>query len=287
MVLQQFITVKNKLYLHSLSIKTKIQLLKFKHTFISALLGVLLLLSISMQAQKGRLNLQEHDQNRYHFGFFVALNQMDFSIQTNEALFGSYIELHPAEFEYTDFVGLDFIQFYGVHSLPSTGFTLGIIGNLKITPNLDLRFVPSLSFGERILNYSFQTIILGTEPEILNISKHIISTNVDLPFYLKYKSKRAGNFRAYLLSGVKFTIDMASNSDKNKSENGDFLRLKTSDISFEAGVGMDYYFDFFKFSLELKMGYGFNNLLATEGNVFADGIKSIHSKTFQISLTFE
>lgn len=285
MVLQQFITVKNKLYLHSLSIKTKIQLLKLKHTFISILFGTLLLLSISMQAQKGRLNLQEHDQNRYHFGFFVALNQMDFSIKTNEEFIGSFIDYNLKE--YQDFANVDNILFYGVHSTPSTGFTLGIIGNLKITPYLDLRFAPSLSFGERILNYSFQTTTFGTEPEIINISKHIISTNVDLPFYLKYKSKRAGNFRAYLLSGVKFTIDMAANSDKNKDSTEGLLILKTSDIAFEVGVGADYYFNFFKFSLEVKMGYGFNNILASEDNIFADGIKSIHSKTFQISLTFE
>lgn len=283
MVLQQFIVVKNKLYLHSLSIKTKIQLLKIKHTFISIFFGTLLLLSSSMQAQKGRLNLQEHDQNRYHFGFFVALNQMDFSIKTNDSFIGSSITYDLKE--YPDFVGADAIQFYGVHSLPSTGFTLGIIGNLKITPYLDLRFVPSLSFGERILKYSFQ--VLGEESEMLSVSKHIMSTNVDLPFYLKYKSKRAGNFRAYLLSGVKFTIDMAANSDKNKNQNGDLLRLKSSDIAFEAGVGIDYYFNFFKFSVEMKMGYGFNNILATEENIFADGIESIHSKTFQISLTFE
>ncbi len=260
-------------------------MLKLKHTFISTLFGTLLLFSISMQAQKRRLNLQEHDQNRYHFGFFVALNQMNFSIKTNEDIFGSILDYDLNE--YRDFVSVDNILFYGVHSLPSTGFTLGIIGNLKITPNFDLRFVPSLSFGERILNYTFKTITFGIEPELVNISKHFISTNVDLPFYLKYKSKRVGNFRAYLLSGVKFSIDMAANSDKNKNENGDFLRLKTSDIAFEAGVGVDYYFDFFKFSVEMKMGYGFNNILATENNVFADGIKSIHSKTFQISLTFE
>ncbi len=283
MALQQFIAGKNKLYLHSLSIKTKIQLLKIKHIFIVCIVSLLLLSSSVIQAQQVKLRLQEHDHHPYHFGFFVAINQMDFSIKTNEQFIG--ITYDPSE--YTDFVGADFVQFYGVNSQPSKGFTVGIIGNLKITPNLDLRFVPSLSFGERILNYSIYKFIIGENPSLVNITKQIISTNVDLPFIIKYKSKRAGNFRAYVLSGVKFTIDMAANSDKNRQQNEDFLRLKSSDIAFEAGVGFDYYFDFFKFGVEMKMGYGINNLLDTEGNIYADGVKSLHSKTFQLSLTFE
>ena len=257
--------------------------MKYKNILIPLFFGILMLSSFTMQAQQFKMKLQEHDHNRYHFGFFVALNQMDFSIKTEEEFIG--ITYDPTE--YSDFVGVDFIQFYGVNSSPSMGFSVGIIGNLKITPNLDLRFVPTLSFGERVLNYSIYQFVIGEMPEIRNISKHIASTNVDLPFYIKYKSKRAGNFRAYILSGVKFTIDMAANSDKNKQQNEDLLRLKNSDIVFEAGVGIDYYFDFFKFGIEMKMGYGINNLLDTEGNIFADGIKSLNSKTFQLSLTFE
>lgn len=258
-------------------------MLKLKHIFIVFIFCSSLLPSIKVQAQQQKLNLQEHDHNRYHFGFFVAINQMDFSLKTNEQLIGKKFD--PTD--YSDFASADKVKFHGVNSEPSMGFTVGIIGNFKLTPNLDLRFVPSLSFGDRILNYSFQEFYDIEDPQMLSISKHIISTNVDLPFYIKYKSKRAGNFRAYILSGVKFTIDMAANSDKNKQENEDLLKLKSSDISFEAGVGIDYYFDFFKFSVEMKMGYGFNNLLATEGNIFSDGIKSINSKTFQLSLTFE
>lgn len=242
-----------------------------------------MLSSFTISAQHLKMNLQEHDYNRYHFGFFVALNQMDFSLKTNEIYMGSSYD--PSE--YSDFVGVDIVQFNGVSSKSGMGFTVGIIGNLKITPNLDLRFVPSLSFGDRTLIYTIRQIIIGEDPTILSLSKNIISTNVDLPFYIKYKSDRAGNFRVYVLGGVKFIIDMAANSDKNKQQNEDYLRLKKGDIAFEAGAGIDYYFDFFKFGIEIKMGYGFNNLLATEGNIFADGIKSINSKTFQLSLTFE
>ena len=93
--------------------------------------------------------------------------------------------------------------------------------------------------------------------------------------------------RAFVFGGVKASIDMAANSDKNLQQNEDLLRLAKTDLLFETGVGIDYYFDFFKFSIELKMAYGINNLIVTEGNMYADALKSIRSKVFQLSLTFE
>lgn len=36
------------------------------------------------------------------------------------------------------------------------GFNLGIVASLNIHPNLSLRFLPTLSFQERILQYQFR-----------------------------------------------------------------------------------------------------------------------------------
>ena len=257
--------------------------MKLKYFILAFLFGGLLLTPSALQAQKTRLNLQEHDYNPYHFGFFVAVNQMDFSIKSNDNLIGVIYD--PAN--YSDFVGTNHVQFYGVFSEPSMGFTVGIIGNLKINKYLDLRFIPSLSFGERTLSYSIMKHYDASDPEMVLLKKSIVSTHVDFPFHIKYKSKRLNNLRAYILGGVKISIDMAANSDKNQQQNEDLLRLKQTDLLFETGVGFDYYFDFFKFGLELKVAYGLNNLIATEGNMFADALKGIHSKTIQLSLTFE
>ncbi len=273
---------KNKFYVLSFSIIQKLFTLNFKHFITSVFFCCLLLLSIHSKAQHSKTNLQEHDYQRYHFGFFVAANQMDFSIKTNRSLIGATYNTA----EYSDFTAYNQVTFLGVESEATPGFTVGIIGNLKLHKYFDLRVIPSLSFGERILNYSVEGTGTGGT-EIINVKKNIVSTHVDVPVHIKYKSKRWNNYRAYVLSGVKFSFDMAANSDKNKQQNEDLIRLKTSDILFEAGVGFDYYFDFFKFALEIKMSYGLNNILATSGNLFSDGIESIHNKNFQISITFE
>jgi hypothetical protein len=256
-------------------------LLRYKVIFIFSFFSALFLLTSTAQAQI--TNLQEHDFRRYHFGFFVAANQMDFSLKTNEELIGKAY----APDDYTDFVGLDSVQFFGVHGIPHTGFTVGIIGNLKLFEYLDFRFVPSLAFGERTLNYSIRQFEDEVDPEMVNLKKNIVSTHVDLPFFVKYQSKRVNNFRAYILGGIKFSLDLAANSDRNKQETGDFLRLRKTDILIESGVGVNYYFFFFKFGIELKVAYGINNLMVSEDNIFADGVKSIRSKIFQLSLTFE
>jgi hypothetical protein len=172
------------------------------------------------------------------------------------------------------------VEIYGISSRPTIGFTLGLIGNKKINQYLDLRFTPGLAFGERILDYTFR------DPK-LSEKITIKSTHIDLPVYIKYKSKRAKNFRAYVLGGAKLSIDLAANSEKNVEENKKSVLLKRNDLMLEAGVGFDFYMSFFKFGIEIKMSYGLFDLKNSKNNIYADGIKSLRSKNFMISLTFE
>ena len=54
-----------------------------------------------------------------------------------------------------------------------------------------------------------------------------------------------------------------------------------------AGIGFDFYCTYFKFSTELKMSFGFVNLLKEEDNMYATSVTSLKSKILQISFTFE
>ena len=38
---------------------------------------------------------------------------------------------------------------------PKSGFNLGIVSSLNLTPNLKIRLVPSLSFQERVIEYTY------------------------------------------------------------------------------------------------------------------------------------
>ena len=100
------------------------------------------------------------------------------------------------------------------------GFNLGIVSNLRLGKYTDLRFIPTLVFGERILNYQF------TDQNNNSLkSKRIESTLIDFPISLKYKSERYNNFRTYVICGVKYSLDIASQSTID-DEGQELVKLK-------------------------------------------------------------
>lgn len=230
------------------------------------------------------LNLPAYDHAKYHFGFILAGNQMLFTIK-NKPGFNNIRYLNE------DAPGLNYDSLYilSINTGPTPGFTIGIVSNLRLGKYFDLRFVPSLAFGERKINYSFWAY-RDSVPAIVDITKPVTSTYVELPLTLKYKSKRMNNVRGYLLGGIKYNIDLASNK-KNKEEDAlgkpTYVKLNSHDLLVEIGVGFDFYTTYFKFGTEIKMGYGINDLLVRDNNIFTSGIERLNSKIFILSFTFE
>lgn len=223
------------------------------------------LFSFQTNAQRARIpNNPNYDLKNYHFGFLLGLNQMNFAIKPLD-------NLRPLD------------TLYDVEALPELGFNIGIIADLKLNNFMNLRFIPSLSFGERTLNYS----IKYNNQIISLISKKVESTYIEFPLELKLRSQRMTNTRAYVLGGVKYCLDLASQAKKKEDENEYVIKLSKSDVLLELGVGFDFYLVYFKLGTELKMSYGINDLLIRENNVFTNGIERLNSKMFQFSLTFE
>jgi hypothetical protein len=233
-------------------------------------------------AQKKVMNLPTYDYARYHFGFILALNQMGFSLKVKD-------DLHTMVFDslQSPDIFADSMRVLGISPQPTMGFTIGIVGNLRLGKYFDLRFVPSLSFGERYINYTFLRYKDGT-PTVVEIKKSITSTFVDFPLHVKYKSKRLTNARAYVLGGIRYTLDLASSrAAKKEDQNNVIVKLNRDDLLFEVGVGFDFYNGWFKFGTEIKMAYGLSDLLKREGNIYTEGIESLKSKIFQLTFTFE
>lgn len=257
----------------------------FKKSGLVHLAMVMLLLVVSTQMvgqQRKSMNLPTFDHSRYHFGFILGANQMLFSVKTIDNL--SFKKWTTNELP--DFYAVDSAFVYSLNSSPTPGFTIGIVGDLHITPLLDLRFIPSLSFGERILNYNILTFKNGIA-QAVEMKKSITSTIVEFPLELKYKSRRLNNIAAYVLGGVKYSIDLASQKKAQQNSTDITVKLNRHDISGELGVGFDFYTTYFKFGTEIKMGYGFNNLIIRENNLYTNSIDQLRSKVFLLSFTFE
>lgn len=209
------------------------------------------------------VNLPKYDYQKMHFGFALGFNSADFVVKK------------VGNFNLLDSV-------YSVESSSSIGLNLTILANLRLGNYFDLRFLPTLSFAQRNLDYTL--LYNNTTP--LAKTKKVESTYLEFPLELKYKSKRVNNYRAYVLGGFKYGIDMVSQA-KVKAEDPDVIKLSRKDYGYEIGVGFDFYMTYFKFSPEIKMFTGLRNLIVPENTIFSSPIEALYSKTFTVSFTFE
>ena len=129
-----------------------------------------------------------------------------------------------------------------------------------------------------MINYNF-----NNSDEIV---KRIESTLIDFPLYLKYKSERYNNFRTYLLGGVKYSLDIASQY-KIDDEGQEIVKLNNNDIMIEGGFGIDFYLEYFKFSPQIKISHGILNLLSKDNTVYTQSIKHLRTNGWMLSFTFE
>ncbi len=211
-------------------------------------------------------NRLEHDYRPYHFGFSLGANTMNYALRPVE-------ELRDGRFHF-------------VLPEPDYGFHIGIVSNLKLGNQWDLRFVPTISFGDRYLEYyldgdSWEGISPGDKQDLE-------VTLLEFPLHLKYKSVRMTNTRAYVLCGFKYTHDLAS---IELGVGDDILaRVGRNDVHYDIGVGLDHYFYYFKFSAEIKASFGLTNLIrqGDEGlTEYSDAIDRLNSRSIMVSFTFE
>lgn len=235
-------------------------------------------------------NMATYDQDMFHFGFVLGVNQSLVTIRPIE-------DLRTHIFDSTflpDILPLpDSARVLAINSSPIPGFVVSIVANMQMGRHFELQFVPSLSFGDRTINYDIVTYRYRTgEPEPvqnLTIIKKIPSTYINFPLEIKYKALRYNNFRPYLLAGAQYSLDLASQAKKReqKNRNEKIVKFNQNDIYLEAGVGFDFYNEWFKFGLELKMMYGLFDVLKRENNIYTESIDRVSSKIFQVSFTFE
>jgi hypothetical protein len=236
-----------------------------KQTIFFTILLVCLSLSSIAQRRYGMPNLQKYDKQRFHFGFALGFNQFDFTIRSKANL---------AEYD----------SLMKIYTSPLSGFNLGIVTNLRLGEYFDLRFIPGLAFGDRVINYSIQNY----DGQEFTTYKNIESVYLDFPLMVKFKSSRMHNVRAYVIGGMQYSRDLISNARKQATNPREvYLKIYPDDFQAQAGVGFDFYLTYFKFSTELKMSFGLNNILKWESNMYATSVTSMKTKVIQISFLFE
>jgi len=221
-----------------------------------------------VDAQYFPKNLPKYDQKHWHFGFTLGMNSMNFVIRPVD-----HLNLNDT--------------LMVIEPQASQGFNIGIVSNRRLGKFLDLRFVPTLSFGERSIKYIIKDGLGGEKTYI----KSVESTYIDFPLTLKYKSKRLpgrwNNSRVYIMGGVRYSLDLASQRKKKGTSNEVVIKLNPNDFMGTLGVGFDFFLPYFKFGVELQMAYGMLNLMSKEPNIYNTNIDRMTSKMTWITFTFE
>ncbi len=164
------------------------------------------------------------------------------------------------------------------------GFNLGIVSNLRMGKYFDLRLVPALTFTEHQLKYEYANAAN-------NITKRIESTYIEVPLSVKFKSTRINNHRFYLIGGLQYNYNLSAGKEKQNEDEFDLTTIRVKEaqngISYSFGFGFDIYNDYFKFTPEIKITNGLQNVLVTEKHQYSSVIDKLFLRTFVLSFYFE
>ena len=209
-------------------------------------------------------NFQSFRGKPYYFGITLGVNSSRFTPYRSE------------EFLFADSIS-------AVTSLNGPGGNLGIIANLKIGQYFDFRFLPTLSFAERRLNYAGATSRKGG---VRTTQETVESVFVELPFHFRYKSAPYKDKRLFLIAGVKYNFDVASESRAEQA--AELVRISPHDFAVEYGAGIQFFFPYFILSPEFKISHGIGNTLLFNPTLPESTVlEKVLSRTFTLSFHIE
>ena len=173
------------------------------------------------------IHLENWQQKRVYFGFFLGLNSYDF------------------KFDYTNAVE-------DIQVTKTTGFNVGLVTDLRLHEYINLRFEPGLYHTKRTLNYN-----KSHHPR--DTIRKVNSTYIHLPLLLKFSALRTGNIRPYLVGGFSTTLNLSSNSKSSDDNFKNTFRVKAWSPNYELGFGIDVFSEYFIFSPSIRGVFGLKN----------------------------
>jgi hypothetical protein len=230
------------------------------------LISVILSISVGANAQtRDGINLPDHDNKFYHLGIALIYNNSHFAVSAhpNLLLSDSILYVNPEN---------------------TGGFGLAGMHTFNLSPHLEFRIVfPELMFSYKNLTYSISYPQSGQKAVA---TKQIETILLGFPVQVKYLSDRMHNFRFYMLGGINYQYDLASNATARKAD--DLVKVNPYDWSIEAGVGFQFFFPVFILSPELKISNGILNVHHRDPNlIYSSTIDQLHSRMVVFSLIFE
>jgi Outer membrane protein beta-barrel domain len=231
------------------------------------ILSVFLVLIISLQGRaqlRDNINLADHDQKFYHLGIALIYNNSHFQVTPHSNLLqsDSVLSVNPEN---------------------TGGFGLAGLHTFNVSPHVEFRIIfPELMFSYKNLTYN-TTFPSGQQT---TATKQVESILLGFPLQVKFLSDRMQNFRFYVLGGINYQYDLASNATARKAD--DLVKLNSGNWSIETGLGFQFFFPVFILSPEIKISDGLINIHHRDPTlIYSNTIDKLKSRMIVFSLIFE
>lgn len=227
----------------------------------------LLFITVSSFAQRPELYQLERDERPYYFSIVFPFSQNRFLMNH-----------HPR------FLQNDSVNFVSPQN--SFGWGLGLYATLRLSPRWEIRApVFQLMFVDKTLDYGLKTPD-ATQDEKPVMRKKVESILLRFPLSVKFNSDRIGNFRVYMIGGVRYDYDFASTARAKRAE--ELVKLTRTDWGVEGGLGFQFYFPMFTLTPEIKFSQGIRNIHSRDPNLkYSSVIDQMQSRQVIFSVILE
>lgn len=203
------------------------------------------------------INHENFDKQRVYWGYFLGFNFYDY------------------KFDYKT-VAPDIIVDR------TTGFNVGLIGDLRLQEYINLRFEPGLYYTQRNLTYPLLD-------KASDKKREVGATYIHFPLLLKFSALRTGNIRPYLVGGLSTTMNLSNNSKSLDDNKQGRFRVKPWTNNYEIGFGVDLYLEYFKFSPSIRGVFGLGNELIPDNDPnspWTGNVQSMRTRAVLINFAF-
>jgi hypothetical protein len=210
------------------------------------------------------LNNENFDKARLSYGYYLGFNVYDYN------------------FDYRTDVK-------DIQVLKSTGFNIGLLGNVRINDYIDIRVEPGLVISRRELNYS-QTFFTGIDFEDKDLIREIQSTFIHIPILIKFSAKRINNIKPFVVGGISTALNLSSQQDNPDDNSKNVFRVSKNNLYYELGLGIDIYLTWFKFTPSIRGVFSMQNELIKDidpNSRWTRHIAQMQTRGLFINFTFQ
>lgn len=207
-------------------------------------------------------NMENFDMKPLSWGYFLGFNFYDFNFD--------YI--NQQDDHNTDILVKE-----------SIGFNVGLVGDLRINNNINLRLEPGLYFTQR--NLTFPGFV-----ESKDYFREVKSTYIHIPLLLKVSTNRLNNFKPFVVAGISTAFNLSSNENNPDDNRQGNFRMKSTPMFYEIGFGIDFYLFYFKFTPSIRGVFAMTNELVPDNDInspWTSNIENLATHAVFINFTFQ